>query len=115
MASISACQQPPASQQIKLDSIYYADPVQDAAQAIERSDWRFIAVHNHDLILPLNIPECLVQHFGYRTLSNESFTYMSYPYQLYGALSQTYANWYNYEIFSKLEQSQQYPCKDFPL
>lgn len=78
-----------------------------------QGDWRFIAVHNHHLIMPLNIPDCLVQKFGYRVLSNESLPYMSYQYQQYAALSQTYANWYNYEVLAEIETQQpdQFDCR----
>ena len=101
----------PSTHAEKVDQLYQADPKLDAAEAISQQDFRFIAVHNHDLIMPMNIEQCLVDKFGYRVLSNESLQYMSYDFQMYGAMSGIYANWYNYEILSKLEELEEYPCK----
>ena len=100
-----ACAEPQVShEQMKLDQLYQADPKIDAQKAIANDDLRFIAVMNHKLIMPLNINTCIVDQFGYRTLSNQTFKYMSYLFQQYGAISQTYANWYNYEVLAHIEE-----------
>ena len=93
-----------------LDKLYQANPKQDAAKAIANGDFQFIAVHNHALLEPMGMPECLVDKYGYRTISNEEIKYMSYDFQLYGAMSQIYANWYNYEIYGHLEAIEEFPC-----
>lgn len=94
-----------------LTELYQADPKQDAAHAIADKDYQFIAVHNHKLMMPMNIDNCILDKFGYRVISNESLEYMSYDFQMYGTMSVIYANWYNYEILSKLEELEEYPCK----
>lgn len=109
--SIFSCRQPETPVKTTLlAELYHADPKDDAAQAITVQDYRFIAVHNHELKMPVNIPSCLLDKFGYREISNEPLKYMSYDYQLYGAMSLIYANWYNYEILSKLEELEAFPC-----
>ena len=110
-----ACAEEPVSpDQIKLDELYQADPKFDAQTAIANDDLRFIAVMNHTLIMPLNIDTCIVEQFGYLTLSNQSFEYMGYSFQLYGAISQTYANWYNYEVLAHIEEHfpEQFACNE---
>lgn len=94
-----------------LEAQYQADPKYDAAQAITQQDYRFIAVHNHELKMPMNIDTCLLDKFGYRVISNETLDYMSFDYQMYGVMSQIYANWYNYEILIKLEELEEFPCQ----
>lgn len=94
----------------KMDKLYHANPVEDANTAFAAKDYKFIAVHNHHLILPLKIPECIVDKFGYSTLTNEDLQYGSYEYQKYGALSQTYANWYNYTMYEQIELNKVFSC-----
>lgn len=94
-----------------LEELYQAEPKIDAKQAIAKQDYRFIAIHNHELKMPMNIDTCLLDKFGYRVISNEALKYMSYDYQMYGAMSVIYANWYNYEILSKLEELEEFPCQ----
>lgn len=87
----------------KLVDIINANPTKDAELAFANGDYQFIRGHNHDPIPPQNIPECLVETWGSRELSNESFAYGSYDFQRYGALAELYANWYNYTMWEKLE------------
>lgn len=96
----------------KLRELQHASPTVDAAEAIKNGNLEFIAVHNHQLIMPLNISACLVQRQGYRILSNESFEYMSYYYQLYASNAQTYANWYNFAIVEALEKRGELDCEE---
>ena len=108
---IASCGQPESElRSAHLHSLYQADPKLDAQRAIAARDYRFIAVMNHDLHLPMNIARCLVEKFGYRVISNASLPYMSYEFQLHGAIAPMYANWYNYEILAELEAINQYPC-----
>ena len=94
----------------KVSGLFHSDPKHDAAVAIANDDFRFLAIHNHDLKMPMNIDACVLDKYGYRVLSNESLEYMSYDFQIYGTISTIYANWYNYEILSKLEEQEEYPC-----
>ena len=107
----SCAESEPPARSSHLSELYHADPKQDAAKAISEQDYQFIAVHNHKLIMPMNIDTCILDKFGYRVISNESLEYMSYDFQMYGAISVIYANWYNYEILSRLEELEEYPCK----
>lgn len=100
-----------ASHSDKIDQLYQANPVEDAKTAFLAKEYKFIVVHNHHLKLPLNIPECIVEKFGYNTLTNEDLKYGSYEYQKYGALSQTYANWYNYTLYEQIELNEVFSCK----
>ena len=99
-----------ASHTDKIDKLYHADPVKEAKAAFAAQNYKFIAVHNHHLILPLKIQECIVEKFGYTTLTNEDLKYGSYEYQKYGALSQTYANWYNYTMYEQIELHKVFRC-----
>ena len=108
---LSGCEsQDPESKAPEIQQLFLAEPKSDAKKAIEQKDYRFIAVMNHHLTPPLNIDQCLVDKFGFRVISNESLDYMSYDFQMFGAMSVIYANWYNYEILSKLEELEEYPC-----
>lgn len=62
----------------KVSKLFHSDPKQDAAAAIANKDFRFLAIHNHDLKMPINIDACVLEKYGYRVLSNESLKYMSY-------------------------------------
>ena len=93
-----------------LNTLQVAEPVKDADYSIARNDLRFIAVHNHDLTMPLNIRPCLVERFGYRILSNQSFDYGSYDFQKYGALATLYSNWYNFTLLSHLDDNDLATC-----
>jgi len=88
-----------------LAGIQNANPVDDAKKSLVRRDFRFIAVHNHDLIMPLNIKPCLVDSFDYRILTNQSYDYGSYSFQKYGAIATLYSNWYNFTILSYLQDN----------
>lgn len=115
MASLLACY--PVTKQSReqmLIDLFNAKPKLDASAAIAVQDYRFIAVMNHTLAPPMNMPQCLIDKFGYRIMSNEALEYMSYDFQMYGAMTVIYANWYNYEILSTLEALEEYPCPADP-
>lgn len=92
-----------ASSKEKLARLFNAQPISDAKADYSNGNRRFIAVHNHDLIPPKNIPTCLVEKMGHRLISNQDFEYGSYDYQRFGALAELYANWYNYALWEMLE------------
>ena len=76
----------------KVTALFHSDPITSAAEAISKENFEFLATHNHSLKMPMNIDTCLLDKYGYRVLSNESLEYMSYDYQVYGAISTIYAS-----------------------
>lgn len=103
MFLVIGCKPEVQSKNELLKELFFASPIDDAKADISEGEIQFIAVHNHKLIMPLEIPECLVEDYGYKILSNENFKYMGYEYQQYGSLSMLYANWYNYTVHEYLE------------
>lgn len=107
---VTACDNQVTPSQDKMTQLFHADPVVDARLAYADGQLSFKAVHNHHLILPMNIPECLVEKLGYETLSNQDFPYAEYEYQKYGAMAQIYANWYNFSLYEKLQVDELDDC-----
>ncbi len=102
-ALLVACTGQDPGKTAKLEQLFFADPIVDAKTAFAKGDFKFAAVHNHKLMLPPEVPACLVDKHGYFTLSNQNFKYMGYEFQQYGAVSQIYAHWYNYEMHQALQ------------
>ncbi len=79
----------------KMKKLVNGMPEYEANEYFGKRDLRFIVVRDGEQITTPQLPDCLVEKFGTRELTNEDYAPGTYDYEKYAALARPYAKYFN--------------------
>lgn len=84
----------------KMKKLVNGMPEYEANEYFGKRDLRFIVVRDGDNLTTPQQPECLIEKFGTRELTNEDYAPDTYDYEKYAALAKPYAKYFNQTLYT---------------